>query len=102
MTALLCHHMLDVAFHEFVEAIHAFQVTFPDSETQLVELAQDSVNKSFLVIEECVKTQIYAQDLLSVLRNGIQQICFLIRTSLLKQVVENEATMDFLLDEVVK
>lgn len=33
------------AFHEFVEAIHAFQVIFPDSEMQLVKLAHDLVNK---------------------------------------------------------
>jgi hypothetical protein len=40
-----------------VEAIHAFQVTFPDSETHLVKLAQDSVNK--LVFISSKKVGIY-------------------------------------------
>ncbi|XP_004494421.1 vacuolar protein sorting-associated protein 51 homolog [Cicer arietinum] len=56
------------AFHEFVEAIHAFQVIFPDSEMQLVKLAHDLVNKNFKIIEEYVKTRVCAEDLLGVLR----------------------------------
>jgi hypothetical protein len=34
-----------VAFHEFVEAVRAFQNIFPDSEMQLVKLGLDLVNK---------------------------------------------------------
>ncbi|KAI5424912.1 vacuolar protein sorting-associated protein 51 homolog isoform X2 [Lathyrus oleraceus] len=65
-TASPCSH--EVAFHEFVEAIHAFQVIFPDSETQLVKLARDLLNKNFLIVEEYVKTRICVEDLLGVLR----------------------------------
>ncbi|XP_058740452.1 vacuolar protein sorting-associated protein 51 homolog [Vicia villosa] len=65
-TASSCSH--EVAFQEFVEAIHAFQVIFPDSETQLVKLAQDLLNKNFLIVEEYVKTRICVEDLLAVLR----------------------------------
>nr|KYP47571.1 Protein fat-free isogeny [Cajanus cajan] len=57
-----------VAIHEFVEAIRAFKVIFPDSEKQLVKLAQDLVTKQFLLIEDYVKTRICATDLLGVLR----------------------------------
>ncbi|KAK7337517.1 hypothetical protein VNO77_18096 [Canavalia gladiata] len=58
----------EVAILEFVEAIRAFRVIFPDSEKQLVKLAQDLVTKNFLIIEEYVKTRIFAADLLGVLR----------------------------------
>ncbi|XP_061350137.1 vacuolar protein sorting-associated protein 51 homolog isoform X2 [Gastrolobium bilobum] len=58
----------EAAIGEFVEAIRAFRVIFPDSEKQLVKLAQDLVTKDFLIIEEYVKTRICAADLLGVLR----------------------------------
>ncbi|RDX58089.1 Vacuolar protein sorting-associated protein 51-like protein, partial [Mucuna pruriens] len=59
-------HEADI--REFVEAIRAFRVIFPDSEKQLVKLAQDLITKHFLIIEEYVKTRICAADLLGVLR----------------------------------
>ncbi|CAJ2631929.1 unnamed protein product [Trifolium pratense] len=58
----------EVAFHEFVEAVRAFQNIFPDSEMQLVKLGLDLVNKNFLIVEEYMKTRISAEDLLGVLR----------------------------------
>ncbi|XP_027349423.1 vacuolar protein sorting-associated protein 51 homolog [Abrus precatorius] len=58
----------EAAVHEFVGAIRAFRVIFPDSEKQLVKLAQDLITKHFLRIEEYVKTRIGAADLLGVLR----------------------------------
>ncbi|XP_057440697.1 vacuolar protein sorting-associated protein 51 homolog [Lotus japonicus] len=58
----------EVAICEFVEAIRAFQVIFPDSEKQLVNLAQELITKRFLIIEEYVKTRICGEDLLGVLR----------------------------------
>ncbi|KAI9099023.1 hypothetical protein K1719_024790 [Acacia pycnantha] len=58
----------EAAILEFVEAIRAFLVIFPDLEKQLVILAQDLITKNFLIIEEYVKKRICAADLLGVLR----------------------------------
>ncbi|KAK7379043.1 hypothetical protein VNO80_04495 [Phaseolus coccineus] len=58
----------EASIHELVEAIRAFRVIFPDSEKQLVQLAQDLLTKHFLIIEEYVKTRICSEDLLGVLR----------------------------------
>ncbi|XP_012569964.1 vacuolar protein sorting-associated protein 51 homolog [Cicer arietinum] len=54
--------------HEFVEAVRALLVIFPDSEKQLVKLAQDLISKNFLIAEQYVKTRILPTDLLSVIR----------------------------------
>ncbi|XP_045812926.1 vacuolar protein sorting-associated protein 51 homolog [Trifolium pratense] len=55
------------ATHEFMEAVRALLVIFPDSEKQLVKLSQDLVTKSFAIAEEYVKTRIQPADLLGVL-----------------------------------
>ncbi|XP_017415444.1 vacuolar protein sorting-associated protein 51 homolog [Vigna angularis] len=58
----------EAAVHEFVEAVRAFRVIFPDSDEQLVKLAEDLVTKNFVIAEEYVKTRICPDDLLGVLR----------------------------------
>ncbi|KAJ1425657.1 Vps51/Vps67 [Sesbania bispinosa] len=58
----------EAAIHEFVEAVRAFRVIFPDSEEQLIKLAQDLVTENFVITEEYVKTRICPADLLGVLR----------------------------------
>ncbi|QCD98283.1 hypothetical protein DEO72_LG6g3002 [Vigna unguiculata] len=58
----------EAAINEFVEAIRAFRVIFPDSEKQLVKLAQDLLTKYFLTIDAYVMTRICSEDLLGVLR----------------------------------
>ncbi|XP_047178879.1 vacuolar protein sorting-associated protein 51 homolog [Vigna umbellata] len=58
----------EAAVHEFVEAVRAFRVIFPDSDEQLVKLAEDLVTKNFVIAEEYVKTRICPEDLLGVLR----------------------------------
>ncbi|KAG5002596.1 Vacuolar protein sorting-associated protein 51 [Glycine max] len=58
----------EAAIHEFVEAVCAFRVIFPDSEEQLVKVAEDLVTKNFVIAEEYVKTRISPEDLLGVLR----------------------------------
>ncbi|KAK7344381.1 hypothetical protein VNO77_13908 [Canavalia gladiata] len=58
----------EATIHEFVEAVRAFQVIFPDSEEQLVKLAQDLLTKNFEITEAYVKTRIRPEDLLGVLR----------------------------------
>jgi hypothetical protein len=55
------------ATHEFMEAVRALLVIFPDSEKQLVKLSQDLVTKNFAIAEEYVKTRIHPADLLGVL-----------------------------------
>ncbi|RZC22898.1 Vacuolar protein sorting-associated protein 51-like isoform C [Glycine soja] len=62
------HSAHEAAIHEFVEAVRAFRVIFPDSEEQLVKLAQDLVTKNFVITEEYVKTRISPEELLGVLR----------------------------------
>ncbi|KAL5069026.1 hypothetical protein RYX36_019913 [Vicia faba] len=54
--------------HEFMEAVRALLVIFPDSEKQLIKLAQDLVTKNFVIAKEYVKTRIHPADLLGVLR----------------------------------
>lgn len=58
----------EASVHEFVEAVRAYCVIFPDSEKQLVKLAQDLVTKHFETTEEYVKKRICSADLLRVFR----------------------------------
>lgn len=52
----------------FAEAIRAYRVIFPDSEKQLITLAQDLVIKHFETTEEYAKRRISSANLLGVLR----------------------------------
>ncbi|KAL1341184.1 vacuolar protein sorting-associated protein 51 homolog [Arachis hypogaea] len=58
----------EASINEFVEAVRAFRVIFPDSEEQLVTLAKDLVTKNFAIAEEYVQTRVCAADLLGFLR----------------------------------
>ncbi|XVF80678.1 hypothetical protein PTKIN_Ptkin15bG0093700 [Pterospermum kingtungense] len=58
----------EVSFREFAEAIRAFRVIFPDSEKQLITLAQDLVIKHFETTGKYVKRRISTANLLGVLR----------------------------------
>ncbi|KAH7511138.1 hypothetical protein JRO89_XSUnG0221800 [Xanthoceras sorbifolium] len=58
----------EASVREFVEAIRAYQVIFPDSETQLIKLARDLVTKNFETAEQYGKKWIRSADLLGVLR----------------------------------
>ncbi|KAF7818136.1 vacuolar protein sorting-associated protein 51-like protein [Senna tora] len=58
----------EAAVREFVEAVHAFRVIFPDSEKQLINLSQGLVTKYFIITKEYVKRRICAADLLGILR----------------------------------
>ncbi|KAJ7977655.1 vacuolar protein sorting-associated protein 51-like [Quillaja saponaria] len=58
----------EASVREFVEAIRAYRVIFPDSEKQLVKLAEDLVTKHFEIVEQHVKKRISSADLLTVLR----------------------------------
>ncbi|KAM7521415.1 hypothetical protein LguiA_011317 [Lonicera macranthoides] len=55
--------------HEFVEAVRAYRVIFPDSEEQLIKLVKDLVTKYFEATEQQIKQHISSADLLEVLRN---------------------------------
>ncbi|GFZ13797.1 Vps51/Vps67 family (components of vesicular transport) protein [Actinidia rufa] len=58
----------EASTHEFVEAIRAYRIIFPDSEQQLIKLAQDLVTKQFKATQEQIKRQIRSADLLEMLR----------------------------------
>ncbi|KAI4301500.1 hypothetical protein L6164_034775 [Bauhinia variegata] len=58
----------EAAVREFVEAVRAFRVIFPESEKQLVKLAQDLVTKHYVITQEYIKKRICSADLLGVLR----------------------------------
>ncbi|KAG5567832.1 hypothetical protein RHGRI_003119 [Rhododendron griersonianum] len=54
--------------HEFVEALRAYRVIFPDSEQQLIKLAQNLVTKNFEATQLQIRRQIRSVDLLGMLR----------------------------------
>ncbi|CAN6711570.1 unnamed protein product [Malus baccata var. baccata] len=58
----------ETSVHEFAEAVRAYRVIFPDSDTQLTKLAQDLVAGHFKTTEQCIKTEIWSADPLGVLR----------------------------------
>ncbi|XAR58378.1 hypothetical protein NMG60_11013760 [Bertholletia excelsa] len=53
---------------ELVEAIRAYRAIFPDSEQQLIKLAQDLVTKHFEATQQQIRRQISSVDLLRMLR----------------------------------
>ncbi|KAM1058264.1 hypothetical protein ACFX15_030782 [Malus domestica] len=57
----------ETSVREFAEAVRAYRVIFPDSDTQLTKLAQDLVAGHFKTTEQYIKTEIWSADLLGVL-----------------------------------
>ncbi|KAH9653462.1 vacuolar protein sorting-associated protein 51-like [Citrus sinensis] len=57
----------EASVQEFVEAVRAYRVIFPDSDKQLIKLAQELVTKNFETGEQYGKKRIRAADLLAVL-----------------------------------
>ncbi|CAN6693664.1 unnamed protein product [Malus baccata var. baccata] len=76
----------ETSVREFVEAVRAYRVIFPDSDTQLTKLAQDLVAGHFKTTEQYIKTEIWSADLLGVLR-------IIWRDVLLMDDVLNEAAL---------
>ncbi|GKV40491.1 hypothetical protein SLEP1_g48133 [Rubroshorea leprosula] len=58
----------EASVREFAEAIRAYRVIFPDSEMQLIKLAQDLIRKHLETTEQHVKKRTSSANLLSVLR----------------------------------
>ncbi|XP_040936994.1 vacuolar protein sorting-associated protein 51 homolog isoform X2 [Gossypium hirsutum] len=58
----------EVSVHGFAEAIRAYRVIFPDSESQLIKLAQNLVIKHFEMTEQRVKRRISSTNFLGALR----------------------------------
>ncbi|GFY98664.1 Vps51/Vps67 family (components of vesicular transport) protein [Actinidia rufa] len=58
----------EASTHEFVEAVRAYQVIFPESEQQLIKLVQDLLTKQFKATQQQIKRQIRSADLLEMLR----------------------------------
>ncbi|KAI3773199.1 hypothetical protein L6452_04403 [Arctium lappa] len=58
----------EVPTREFVEAVHAYHVIFPDSEQQLVKLVQDLTTRHFEAAKQQIREQISSAKLASRLR----------------------------------
>lgn len=58
----------EASVQEFVEAVRAYRVIFPDSEKQLIKLAKDLVTMNFETAARYGKKRIHSADLLCVLR----------------------------------
>ncbi|KAG8663599.1 vacuolar protein sorting-associated protein 51 homolog isoform X2 [Manihot esculenta] len=58
----------DASVHEFVEAIRAYRVIFPNSEKQIIKLAQDLITKHFEITQQYIKEHISVSKFLGVLR----------------------------------
>lgn len=56
------------SIHEFVEAVRAYRVIFPESEKKLIELAQDLFTQHFETIQQLIKGKISSASLLEMLR----------------------------------
>lgn len=56
------------SIHEFVEAVRAYRVIFPESENKLIELAQDLFTQHFETIQQLIKGKISSASLLEMLR----------------------------------
>ncbi|KAJ4954893.1 hypothetical protein NE237_011676 [Protea cynaroides] len=57
-----------VSINEFAEALHAYRVIFPNSEEQLIELAQNLLTRHFETIQQHIKKKISLAYLLGMLR----------------------------------
>ncbi|XVF72739.1 hypothetical protein PTKIN_Ptkin12aG0144500 [Pterospermum kingtungense] len=82
----------EASVHEFVEAIRAFRVIFPDSERQLIKLVQDLVIRHFKTTELYVKRQISSANLLGVLRTIWTDVL------LMDEVLSEAVLLDFSLE----
>lgn len=58
----------EASLREFAEAIQAYRVIFPESEKQLIKLAQDLVTKHFEITQQYIKKRIGSADVLGLLR----------------------------------
>ncbi|KAL3517376.1 hypothetical protein ACH5RR_019965 [Cinchona calisaya] len=58
----------EASIREFAEAIRAYRVIFPDSEQQLLGLAQDLVKRHFEAVHQHINKQLQSADLLAMLR----------------------------------
>ncbi|XP_057966548.1 vacuolar protein sorting-associated protein 51 homolog [Malania oleifera] len=82
----------EASIHEFLEAVRAYRVIFPDSEKQLIKLSRDLVSRHFDYVHQHIKKRICAADLVGMLRN--------IWTDLIHidEVLPEAALLDFTLE----
>ncbi|GMH20902.1 hypothetical protein Nepgr_022744 [Nepenthes gracilis] len=64
----LDHAAHEVLIREFVEAVRAYRIIFPDSEIQLIKLSQDLVAKHFQTTQDHIKKCISSGEFLGMLR----------------------------------
>ncbi|RVX01609.1 Vacuolar protein sorting-associated protein 51-like [Vitis vinifera] len=82
----------EASTREFVEAVHAYRLIFPDSEDQLIKLAQDLVTKHFESTQQQIRKQISSSDLLGILRVIWTDVL------LMEEVLPEAALSDFSLE----
>ncbi|KAH9653471.1 vacuolar protein sorting-associated protein 51-like [Citrus sinensis] len=97
----------EASVQEFVEAVRAYRVIFPDSDKQLIKLAQELVTKNFETGEQYGKKRIRAADLLAVLhaltkvyvgqKEGMEEFPLQVALGASKKAVL-QGSMDILLD----
>ncbi|KAL8137228.1 hypothetical protein V2J09_003229 [Rumex salicifolius] len=58
----------EVSTREFVEAVRAYRVIFPDSEDQLIKISQNLITKHFETIQEHLRKPISSADFLGMLK----------------------------------
>ncbi|KAH9653461.1 vacuolar protein sorting-associated protein 51-like [Citrus sinensis] len=84
----------EASVQEFVEAVRAYRVIFPDSDKQLIKLAQELVTKNFETGEQYGKKRIRAADLLAVLRMIWKEVL------LMDEVLHESVLSEFSLEAV--
>lgn len=82
----------EASTREFVEAVRAYRLIFPDSEDQLNKLAQDLVTKHFESTQQQIRKQISSSDLLGILRVIWTDVL------LMEEVLPEAALSDFSLE----
>ncbi|KVH91230.1 Vacuolar protein sorting-associated protein 51 [Cynara cardunculus var. scolymus] len=82
----------EVPTREFVEAVHAYHVIFPDSEQQLVKLVQDLTTRHFEAAKQQIREQISSAKLANRLRFIWTDVL------LINEVLPEAALQDFALE----
>ncbi|XP_030541534.1 vacuolar protein sorting-associated protein 51 homolog isoform X1 [Rhodamnia argentea] len=68
LSELLCPTSHEASVREFVEAVRAYRVIFPDSEKQLISLSRDLVIKHFETMEQYLQKRLSSSDLITIIK----------------------------------
>lgn len=82
----------EASVREFVEAVRAYRVIFPDSEKQLISLSRDLVIKHFETMEQYLQKRISSTDLITILKTIWTDV------TLMDEVLKEAALPEFSLE----